>query len=116
MGERTGSARPWTLMGNEERRFDIRLGSRAWIDVRRKRDFEKGLDWAAVLTVKHDGQRHAVYVYDNAHGSPERHRILGGVKQRAETLPSHGSARLDLPAAVEEIKASWEGMVERWQP
>jgi len=42
-----------------------------------KRDPEKGLDWAAVLTVRRADQRHAVYLYDNAHGQPERHRYRG---------------------------------------
>jgi hypothetical protein len=74
------------------------------------------MDWAAVLTVEIDGKRRAVYLYDNAHGRPERHRYHGGVKGEAEALSPRRSARLDLPAAVEEIKAKWEGMVERWEP
>jgi hypothetical protein len=103
-------------MGSEERRYEIELDSHAWIDVRKKKDVEKGFDWAAVLTVERGGRRHAVYVYDNAHGRPERHRYRGSEKLSAETLPSRGSARRDLPAAIEEIKTSWEGMVERWRP
>jgi hypothetical protein len=79
-----------------------------------RRDLEKGLDWAAVLTIERDGVLVPVCVYDNAHGAPERHRIRGGIKLRAEPRPSRGSANLDMPAAIEEIKADWEGMVERW--
>ena len=84
--------------------------------MRHTRDSEKELDWAAVLTVKRCGQRCAVYLYDNAHGHPERHRYRRGVKLAAEALSPLRSARFDLPAAVEEIKAKWEGMVERWEP
>jgi hypothetical protein len=75
----------------------------------------KGLDWAAVLLVRRRGERRAVYVYDNAHGQPERHRYRDGVKLEAEGLPSRGAARLDLPAAIREIKTNWKSMVERWE-
>jgi hypothetical protein len=102
-------------VGNEERRYFVALAQGARIEVRRKRDLEKGLDWAAVLTVERDGRRYAVYLYDNAHGRPERHLYRGGVKLEAEPLPTRGSARLDMPAAISEIKAKWEGMVERWE-
>jgi hypothetical protein len=84
-------------VGGEEQRFEIGLERGARIDVRRKRDPKKGLDWAVVLTVKRDGQRHAVYLYDTG---PRQFRP---------------EARLDLPAAIKEIKARWEGMVERWE-
>jgi hypothetical protein len=102
-------------VGGEEHRFDIDLDGDAWINVRIARDPDKGLDWAAVLSVQRGGERRAVYVYDNAHGRPERHRYRDGIKLGAEELPSRGAARLDLPAAIEEIKANWEGMVERWE-
>ena|SRR6478672_10729081 len=106
----------WALVGDEERRHDIELHQGVWIEVRMKRDPENGLDWAAVLTVERDGRRHAVYLYDNAHGRPERHRYRRGLKLAAEALPTKGSARLDMPAAIKEIKAKWEGMVELWEP
>ena len=103
-------------MGSKERRFEIELSTGVWIDVRHARDPEKEMDWAAVLTVKRCGRRRAVYLYDNAHGRPERHRYRRGVKMEAEALSPKSSARFDLPAAVEEIKAKWEGMVKRWEP
>jgi len=103
-------------VGNREQRFEIELGAGAWIDVRHARDPEKEWDWAAVLTVEFGCQRRAVFLYDNAHGPPERHRYRRGVKMEAEALSPRSSARLDLPAAIEEIKAKWEGMVERWEP
>ncbi|HET6997669.1 MAG TPA: hypothetical protein VFI03_03685 [Solirubrobacterales bacterium] len=106
----------WVCMGGEEQRFQVKIEEGVWIEVRKTRDLEKGFDWAAVLTVMRSGRRHAVYLYDNAHGHPERHRYRGQLKLEAERLPTKGSARLDLPAAVEEIKAKWEGMVERWEP
>ena len=84
------------------------------IHVRMRWDAEKGVDWAAVLTVRRDGDWCPVCVYDNAHGQPERHRIRDGIKGSPELQPSRGSARLDLPATIAEIKADWEGMVERW--
>jgi len=102
-------------VGNEERGFDRELGHSVWLSVRMRRDVRKGLDWAAALSVEEGGRRHLVYLYDNAHAEPERHRYRRGVKQPGELLPSRGSARLDLPAAIEEIKANWEGMVERWE-
>ena len=101
-------------MPAEERRFEIEVGEGAWIHARVRRDPEKGLDWAAVLTVERDDALVPVCVYDNAHGVPERHRIRGGIKLPAEPWPSRGSANLDMPAAIAEIKADWEGMVERW--
>lgn len=102
-------------MRGEERRFDVKIeGSDAWIHVRMRRDVEKGFDWAAVLTVERDGGLVPVCVYDNAHGQPERHRIRDGIKGSPEPQPSRGSARFDLPATIAEIKADWEGMVERW--
>ena len=71
--------------------------------------------WAAVLTVR-DGDRFLpVLLYDNAHGRPERHRYRHGMKLAPEDLSPRGSARDDLPAAIDEIKANWEGMVERWE-
>jgi hypothetical protein len=103
-------------VGDEERRHEVELEQGARIDIRRKRDPEKGLDWAAALTIERGGRRHTVYLYDNAHGQPERHRYRGGQKLEAEALPSRGSARLDLPAAIEEIKARWRSMVGRWEP
>ncbi len=110
-------------MGNEEKRFEIEIAEDAWIGmrdawiaVRMRRDEEKGLDWAAVLCVKVEDRVCAVCVYDNAHGDPERHRIRRGEKLAAEALPTKGDARLDLPAAIDEIKANWEGMVDRWEP
>jgi hypothetical protein len=103
------------LVGNEERRHEVELEHGAKIDIRRKRDPEKGLDWAAALTIEHGGRRQTVYLYDNAHGQPERHRYREGLKLKAEPIPTKGSARLDLPAAIEEIKARWESMVELWE-
>jgi len=103
-------------VGNEGREFDITLDDHAWIAVRKRPDAEKGMDWAAVLRVRLGDVAHSVYVYDNAHGSPERHRVHRGVKLAAEELPTKGYARLDLPAAIEEIKTRWRGMVERWEP
>jgi hypothetical protein len=103
-------------VGGEEQRFEIELSAGAWIDVRHARHSEKGMDWAAVLTVELGGRRRAACLYDNAHGQPERHRYRHGVKMDAEAVSPRQSARLDLPAAIEEIKAKWEGMVERWEP
>jgi hypothetical protein len=100
----------------KEQRFEIELSAGAWIEVRHARDSEKEWDWAAVLTAEIGGRRHAVCLYDNAHGRPERHRYRRGVKMNAESLSPRSSARLDMPAAIEEIKAKWEGMVERWEP
>jgi hypothetical protein len=62
------------------------------------------------------GEVRSVYIYDNAHGVPERHRVHHGVKLAGERLPTKGSARLDLPAMIGEIKANWRRMVERWEP
>jgi hypothetical protein len=107
---------PWLGVGSKERRFEIELSTGAWIVVRHARDPEKEWDWAAVLTVELDGQRRTVCLYDNAHGQPERHRYRRGVKMEAEAVSPQRSTRLDLPAAIEEIKAKWEGMVERWEP
>jgi hypothetical protein len=103
-------------MGDEEREFEIEIDRGAWVAVRKRRDPAKGLDWAAVLCVERGGRRRNVCIYDNAYGSPERHRVRQGVKQAGEPVPTRGAARLDLPAAIEEIKESWGGMVERWEP
>jgi len=101
-------------MGVEERRFVVKVVEGVLIHVRMRWDAEKEVDWAAVLTINRDGTLCPVCVYDNAHGHPERHRIRDGVKGIPEPQPSRGSARLDLPATIDEIKANWEGMVERW--
>lgn len=102
-------------MGNEEREFEVELESDAWIAVRKRPDAEKGMDWAAVLCIRLEGDVRSVCVYDNAHGVPERHRVHRGVKLAGQRLPTKGSAKLDLPAAIDEIKANWQGMVERWE-
>jgi len=115
-GESFGSLFLGPFVGSEEREFDIDLDDDAWIAVRKRPDIEKGMDWAAILCVRHGGRRRAVCVYDNSHGVPERHWIRRGEKLDAELLPTRGGARLDLPAAIAEIKAGWEGMVERWEP
>lgn len=80
-------------MRAEERRFVVRIKEGALIHVRMRRDIDREFDWAAVLTIN---------------------RIRDGVKLEAEPQPSRGSARLDLPATIEEIKGNWKGMVERW--
>jgi hypothetical protein len=103
-------------MGNEEREFDIEIETDVWIAVRKRPDDDKGMDWAAVLCVTFHGRPRAVCIYDNAHGGPERHLIRRGEKLAGEPVPTKGRARLDLPAAIDEIKANWEGMVERWEP
>jgi hypothetical protein len=102
-------------MGSREQEFKIRLDDDVWIHVRMRPDPSTGLDWAAVLTVGTGEAQKVVGVWDNAHGYPERHRFRRGVKLEGEPTPSRGSARLDLPAAIDEIKAGWEGMVSRWQ-
>jgi hypothetical protein len=102
-------------VGNRESRFNIRLAERAWIGVRIKRDVAKELDWAVVLIVMHQGRRQQVCLYDNAHGHPERHRYRDGVKLAGKPIALYGSVRGDIPAAIEEIKGEWEGMVERWE-
>jgi hypothetical protein len=78
-------------------------------------EIQKGPGLGCRPTVERDGRRRTVYLYDNARGQPERHPYREGVKLEAEAVPTKGSARLDLPAAIEEIKARWEGMVERWE-
>jgi hypothetical protein len=104
-------------MGDEERRFNIRLvPGYARISVRKRRDREGDFDWAAILTVKVDGAYRAVCALENAHGQPERHRYRLGVKLEGEPLSPKSSPRLDLPAVIDEIKANWEGMVDRWEP
>jgi hypothetical protein len=102
-------------VGNRESRFDIDIVPGVWIGVRRKWDNDKEMDWAAVLLVERCGRRHPVCLYDNAHGRPERHRYRDGIKLEAEPVSPRRSARDDLPAAVEEIKARWESMVEQWE-
>lgn len=92
----------------------VELDGGGWIHVRMRRDLEKGFDWAAVLGVEIEGAKLPICVYDNAHGVPECHRIRDGIKLDAEPQPSRGSARLDMPATIEEIKANWRGMVARW--
>ncbi len=103
-------------MGDEERDFIVEIEDDAWIAVRKRRDAQKGMDWAVVLRVRIGEAIHSICVYDNAHGCPERHWIRRGEKLAAEPLTTKGAARLDLPAAIEEIKTNWEGMVERWEP
>jgi hypothetical protein len=104
-------------MGDEERRYEVTLiEGYAWIAVRQKRHSERGFDWAATLVVVLEGRPRAICSYDNAHGAPERHRFRRGVKMTAEAVSPRGDAGLDIPAAIDEIKAEWEGMVERWEP
>jgi hypothetical protein len=98
-----------------EQNFDIPLARDIRIKVRLTRDPVMGLNWAAVLTVNCEGRLMPVCLYDNAHGKPERHRYRHGVKLEPEALSPRRSALLDLPAAISEIKANWEGMVERWE-
>jgi hypothetical protein len=103
-------------MGDEERRYEIELDDFAWIAVRKRRDPKSGLHWAAALVVVWDGRPRTVCLYDNAHGVPERHWFRHGVKQKGEPISPKRSARLDMPAAIDEVKANWEGMVDRWEP
>jgi hypothetical protein len=102
-------------VGSKERRFDIPVVPGVRIKVRLSRDADKGIDWAAVLVVQEGDRLLPVCLYDNAHGKPERHRYRHGLKLGPETLSPRRSALLDLPAAISEIKANWEGMVERWE-
>jgi hypothetical protein len=102
-------------VGNRETRFNIRIAEGAWIGVRIKRDAAKEFDWGVVLIVMRQGRRRQVCLFDNAHGHPERHRYRDGVKLAGEPVSFYGSVRYDIPAAIEEIKRGWEGMVERWE-
>jgi hypothetical protein len=102
-------------VGNRESRFNIDIVPGVWIGVRRKWDDEKEMDWAAVLLVERRGRRHSVCLYDNAHGRPERHRYRKGVKLGPEPVSARRLARHDLPAAIKEIKANWETMVDQWE-
>jgi hypothetical protein len=99
-------------VGSEEREFEIELEADAWIAVRMRPDAAMGMNWAAVLCVRLEGEVRSVYIYDNAHGVPERHRVHRGVKLAGKCLPTKGGARLDLPAAIDEMKANWRRMVE----
>jgi hypothetical protein len=102
-------------MGDEERRFEVEITDFAWIAVRKRRRPER-FDWAAALVVVHDGQPRTVCLYDNSHGAPERHWFRHGLKLEGEPVSPKRSAQFDMPAAIEEIKAKWEGMVDRWEP
>jgi hypothetical protein len=102
-------------VGNRESRFVDEIAPGAWIGVRWRWDDEKEMDWAAVLLVEQCGQRRPVCLYDNAHGQPERHRYRDGVKLEAEPVSPRRLPRHDLPAAIAEIKASWESMVRQWE-
>lgn len=102
-------------MGNRESRYNVKIVTGVWIGVRSRRDDEKEMDWAAVLLVTRCGQPQPVCLYDNAHGRPERHRYRDGIKLEAEHVSSRRSARHDLPAAIAEIKANWESMVDQWE-
>jgi hypothetical protein len=102
-------------VGDRESRYNVKIVPGVWIGVRSRWDDEKEIDWAAVLLVERCGRRHPVCLYDNAHGRPETHRYRKGVKLEGEPISPRRSARHDLPAAIEEIKRGWEGMVERWE-
>jgi hypothetical protein len=102
-------------VGSKESRFEDEIAPGAWINVRIRRDSVKGYDWAVVLSVMRKGRRKPVCLYDNAHGSPERHLYRDGVKLAAEPVSLQGVARYDIPAAIEEVKRRWDGMVERWE-
>jgi len=80
-------------VGNRENRFDIEIVEGAsWIEVRWRWDDDNEMDWAAVLLVERSGQRHPVYLYDNAHGQPEKHRYRDGIKLEAEPVSPRRSA------------------------
>jgi hypothetical protein len=102
-------------VGNRETRFDNEIGDGVWIEVRWRWDDEKEMDWATVLVVERCGRPHPVCLYDNAHGRPEKHRYRDGMKLEAEPVSPRRSARDDMPAAIEEIKAKWESMVGQWE-
>jgi len=107
--------RPWLWVGNRENRYNVDIDEGVWIGVRWRWDDEKEMDWAAVLLVTRYGQPHPVCLYDNAHGRPERHRYRDGMKLEAEPVSPRRLTRHDLPAAIEEIKATWESMVGQWE-
>ena len=101
-------------MGNPEYAIRDGLGGEAAIVFRYRRDDVNGLDWAVVLLVRVGSKEHIVRSYDNAHGWPEMHRYERGVKQPGERIPSTGSANLDLPAVIREVKRGYERMIESW--
>jgi hypothetical protein len=102
-------------VGNRENRINIDIDEDVWIGVRWRWDDDKEMDWAVVLLVERCGRQHPICLYDNAHGRPEKHRFRYGMKLEAGPVSPRRSARHDLPAAIDEIKAGWESMVNQWE-
>lgn len=78
-------------------------------------DREEVTDYSVVLLVEAQGTTHPVRVYDNRHGRNEMHRHTRGAgKQDAEVF-HHGTAGEAMRAAIAEVRAGHERMIEAWQ-
>lgn len=72
-------------------------------------------DYAVLLTVERDSERHTVRLYDGAHGINEMHRYTRTKgKQSAETFHG-GTLGEGMRAAIEQIKRTYQSMIEAWQ-
>jgi hypothetical protein len=78
----------------------------------RRRDIT---NYAVLLTVEHEGETHTVRLYDGAHAINELHRYTRtGGKQPAEVFHS-GTLGEGMRAATEQIKSTYQSMIEAWQ-
>lgn len=72
-------------------------------------------DYAVVLVVREDGERHTVRVYDGAHGRNEMHRYtLRGGKQAAEVF-HRGTLAEGLQTALEAVKSGYQEIINGWR-
>ncbi len=78
----------------------------------RRRDIT---DYAVLLTVEQEGEAQTVRLYDAAHRVNEMHRYtrLQG-KQPGEIFHS-GTLGEGMRAATEQIKGTYQSMIEAWQ-
>lgn len=89
--------------------FDLYLDTDVRVHVERE---GQPLDkYAVMLQVDEDGEWATIRLYDNAHGNHDMHRYRGGNKQPAETF-HYGTSRDACPAAILELKAHWQAIVE----
>jgi hypothetical protein len=86
-----------------------------WMHVRFESSGRDIVDYAIVLTIPHGAGRRAVRVYDGAHGFNEMHRYHEAGDKDPGVAFHAGTLGEGMRAAIAEVRAGYDGMIEGWR-
>jgi hypothetical protein len=72
-------------------------------------------NYAVLLTVERERQRHTVRLYDGAHGINEMHRYTRADGKQPGEVFHGGTLGEGMRAATEQIQRTCQSMIEAWE-